>query len=399
MTDKRPDEFGGDAADDDTASMEILDPETLSASKVERGSTAQYEPDEAISRAATSETAAQAVSEPSPARAGGGLLPFVALIASLAAFACSGVLLWQYRQFYVSLADADAQAQAALERVRAAAQVSDGAIADLDTNVATQQRELLDFEARLESVPGQFADVQRRIDAIQGGSFDARNQWLEAEAQWYLSVANSELQLGGRFENALTALRLADDRLRETGDPGLAGVREQVAAEILALESVRLVDVEGLAHSLSRLAQRVADLPLRTGPVSAGGTEAPVDEQEPGLQRLWSSVKSAFSNIVTVERRDAPIVAALSAEEMRLIRRQLGVELQSARLALVGAEAEIFRASLQQAAVLLREDFDGSAAEVEGGLRLVESLLDLDIAPTPPDISRSLYALRARGAQ
>ena len=64
----------------------------------------------------------------------------------------------------------------------------------------------------------------------------------------------------------------------------MAGVREQVAAEILALESVRLVDVEGLAHSLSRLSQRVAELPLRTGAVTADGTEAAAEEQPGDVQ-------------------------------------------------------------------------------------------------------------------
>jgi uncharacterized protein HemX len=358
--------------------MEILDPEIPSASD--------------------HPSAAESATESTPVeRRSGSLLLFVALAASLAAFACSGVLLWQYRQFYVSLADADVAAEAALERVRAAAQVSDNAREDLDAAVATQQRELRDFRARLESVPGQFADVQRRIDALQGGSFDARSQWLEAEAAWYLSVANSELQLGGRFENALTALRLADDRLRETGDPGLAGIREQLAAEILALESLRLLDVEGLAHSLARLSERVVQLPLRTAASASSDGDAAADEAEPGLGRLWSSVKNAFANIVTVERRDEPLVAALTAEEARLIRRQLSIELQAARLSLLDGAAGIFRASLEQAAALLREEFDPEAADVEGGLRLVESLLELDIAPTPPDISRSLYALRARG--
>jgi len=159
---------------------------------------------------------------------------------------------------------------------------------------------------------------------------------------------------------------------------------------------VRLVDTEGLAHSLSRLNARVGELPLRaagSGHVPA----APDGETEPGLERLWSSVKDAFAGIITVERRDESVRAELSAAEVRLIRRQLGIELQAARLALIGGEAEVFRASLEQASVLLREEFAAESADVEGGLRLLESLLALDIAPPPPDISRSLNALRARG--
>lgn len=367
MTDERPDVDAGDAAEDDTVSMaaDISDAEPTTT----------------------------------PTRRRGSLMSLVALVAAFAALACSGVLFWQYRQFYVSLADADAQAQASLERVRAAATVSEQSIEDISGSVDEQSLQLVDLRDRLDALPGEFSRLQQRVDAIQGGSFDARNQWLEAEAEYYLSVANSELQLGGRWENALAALRLADDRLREAGDPGLATVRAQIADDILAIESVRLTDIEGTAHSLSRLGARVDQLPLRIGSAEQPSTTGAADEPEPGLERLWSGIRDAFSSIVQIERTDEPLAAALTAEEARLIRRQLSAELQTARLALVGGESAVFVASLERSDELLRAEFDLAAADVEGALRLLESLSDLNIAPQAPDISRSLYALRARGAQ
>ncbi|MGD8324846.1 MAG: uroporphyrinogen-III C-methyltransferase [Gammaproteobacteria bacterium] len=364
MSDERPEAGSGDAAEDDTVSMPAISPEADPSAET---------------------------------RSRGSLTSLIALVAALAAFACSGVLLWQYRQFYVTLADADSEAQAGLERVRAAARGAENTMEQLSGTVDRNTLALRDVNARLDVLPGQFAELQRRIDNLQGGSFDVRNQWLEAEAEYYLSLANAELQLGGHWDTALAALRLADDRLRETGDPALAPVRELIADDILAVESVRLVDIEGLAYSLSRLGGRVSQLPLRAGPQSLGSDATDPESGEPGLGRLWSSIRDAFTSIVRVERRDEPIVAALTAEETRLIRRQLSVELQTARLALVSAQQEMFSASLEHAATLLREDFDVDAPDVEGGLRLLESLLELDVDPATPDISRSLNALRARG--
>ncbi|MGD8810373.1 MAG: uroporphyrinogen-III C-methyltransferase [Gammaproteobacteria bacterium] len=364
MSDERPEDVAGDAADDDTVSMQAIEPEPA-------GPTA----------------ASRSVS----------LLATIAVAAALASVVFCGILFWQYRAFDASLADADEQAQAALERSRIASEASADALERLERDIEQNAQALRALDDRLESVPGRFADVERRMDAIVGGSFDARNEWLAEEASYYLGAANSELQLGGRWDNALAALRLADERLREIGDPGLAAVREQIADEIIALESVRLVDIEGLAHSLSRLSARVSELPLRVAGQNDAAEPDGVSEPEAGLARLWSSITSAFSGIVRVERRDESALAALSVDEQRLIRRQLSVELQTARLALVSGEAAIFRSSLEHAGQLLREDFDAGAGSVEGGLRLVESLLDLDIAPTPPDISRSLAMLRARG--
>lgn len=362
MSDERPEDVAGDTPDDDTVSMQAIEPEPESVAP----------------------------------HSGRSLLPAIALATAVLAVAASGVAMWQYRQSLESLRAADSAAQTTLERVQAAATDSEAARERLQTAVDDNLRELRGVRDRLEALPGRFVDIERRIDAIQGGSFDARTQWLEAEAAYYLGVANAELQLGRRWGNALTALRLADGRLRAIGDPGLAGVREQLAAEILALESVRQVDTEGLAHSLSRLSARAAALPLRAGD-RGDESAAAASQEEPGFGRLWSSVRNAFSSIVTVERRDDSIRAQLSVAEERLIRRQLSVELQTARLALISGEGAIFRTSLEQAATLLRNDFDAGSADVEGGLRLVESLLELDIDPSPPDISRSLSALRARG--
>jgi len=367
MSDERPEDLATDPADEDTVSMQALGP---------------------------------APADPSPARSSSLLPAVVALAVALAAIVLSGLLYWQARGLSASLIDAQGNARVALERSEAVARASEEAVERLEESVAQSiarnAQSVRGLDDRLESIPGRFADVERRIDAIAGGSFGARNEWLVAEAAYYLGVANSELQLGRRWNNALAALRLADERLREVGDPGLGGVREQIAEEILALESVRLVDVEGLAHSLSRLAARVGELPLRAAAADGGESEEGAQE-EPGLGRLWSSIENAFSGIVRVERRDESALAVLSTQEQRLIARQLSVELQTARLALVNGEAGMFTASLEHAADLLREDFALNDPAVEGGLRLVESLLELDVAPTPPDISRSLAMLRARG--
>ena len=116
---------------------------------------------------------------------------------------------------------------------------------------------------------------------MQGGSFDARGDLLRSEAEYYLTIANTELTLAGNWENEVTALELADGRLAELADPRLAPVREAIAAEVQAVEAVRLPDVEGLIFSLSRLADRVDDLPLRADlPTNFADRKESLDEAE-----------------------------------------------------------------------------------------------------------------------
>ena len=323
------------------------------------------------------------------------LTPLFALAFAVLAAIMAGFLWWQYRQFYVSLDAADAATAAALERVRAdLRQLADG-LDDLDAETSADRAALAETERRLGTVPGRFAVLEQRVDAMQGGSFDARSQWLRAEAEYYLALANTELGLARRWDNAIAALELADDRLRQLADPALSAVRAEIADELIALRSVRLADIEGLVFSLAQLARRVDDLPARAAaPENYASGSAALDDAEPGLERLWQQLKAALAGIVRVERRDTPVAVVFSAEELALARRQLILELEMARLGALRGQAEVFLGSLSAARGLLERDFDTASASVEGAMTLLEELERFDVAPAPPDISGSLSLLR-----
>jgi uncharacterized protein HemX len=220
---------------------------------------------------------------------------------------------------------------------------------------------------------------------------------LRAEAEYYLTVANTELTLTGDFETAVTALELADGRLAEIGNPELAPVREAIAGELLALKSLRLPDIEGIVFSLGRLASRADELPLRADlPVTLAVAADTQLDAEPGLARLWLAVKGTLLDLVRVERRDDPVPQALSAAERALARNRVELELELARVAALRGDEQAFLSGLEVAMTVLERDFDVTAAEVEGALRLLGELRSFDIAPNRPDISGSLSLLRAQ---
>lgn len=330
-----------------------------------------------------------------PARRGAAtFLAVLALVVALGTAATSYYVWSRQQASYTALADQDAGTSAGLAQARESIDDLEAKLTDVDGRVEAGRRSLLDVGDRLDDVPDELAALTRRIDALQGGTFDSRQRWLLAEADYYLSLANSELTLADRWDNAITALDLADRRLRELALPELAPVREAIADELLALRSVRLPDLDGIAFSLNRLAERVDSLPLRAGLPQRYGTAPPADTSEPGLTRLWNSAKEALSSLIRVERRDEPVPTALSAEEGALARRELAVELQLARVAIVRRDAQAFAVSLDAATALLKRDFDVSAAEVGGALSLLDELGAIEIAPARPDISGSLSALR-----
>jgi uroporphyrin-III C-methyltransferase len=321
----------------------------------------------------------------------------VALLLAFLAVMVAGMLWWQYRQFYVSLDETDAAAAEALARVRAEQRALQDGLQDVDADVAALRQSSTSLGERLDAVPGRLMEIEQRLDAVQGGSFDARAELLRSEAEYYLGVANTELELTRNFESAVTALELADGRLAELGNAELAPVRDAIAGELLALRSLRLPDIEGIVFSLGRLSARADELPLRGNLPLNLGSEADAElDVEPGIGRLWLAIKSTLLDLIRVERADDPVPQALSAAERQLARRQLQIELELARIAALRADEQAFVSGLETSITLLRRDFDSAAADVEGALALLGELRAFDVNPERPDISGSLNLLRAR---
>jgi uroporphyrin-3 C-methyltransferase len=326
-----------------------------------------------------------------------------ALVLALIAIGVAGMLWWQYRAFYVSLNQTDASTAQSLERVRAEQRSLQDGLKDVTEDVDTLRERGASVSDRLDALPSRFVDLEQRLDAVQGGSFDARGALLRSEAEYYLTVANTELTFARNWDNAIKALELADGRLAEIGNPELAPVRDAIAGELLALKSVRLPDIEGLLFSLGRLAARVDELPMRADPSEGHSAEraAAVSSAEPGLARLWISIKQMLLGLVRIERRDSPVPQALSAAERALGRRELEIELEVARTSALRAQAQAFQSALDRSLAVLERDFDTDSGDVDGARALLREMRNLDVDPKRPDISGSLNQLRqiAAGAR
>ena len=326
--------------------------------------------------------------------------PYVAVVLAftIALFAAgaAGFLLWQYRQFELVLdqvySDTTASLQAVLNNVRLVEdRMTDLAAANEATRGLTT-----DLGGRVDALPGRLLDLEQRLNATLGISEDARRRWLRTEVEYYLTVANVELTLAGRWDNATNALMFADEKLVDLANPALSGVRERIAAELRALRDVRLPDIEGLSYTLGGLTESGRTLPLlSTVPENYTAERDAPEETVSGLTRAWLSLKNAVMGMVSIERRDDSITRSLSTEEQALVRQQLELELVLARLSLVSGQSEVFRQSVLAAEELLARHFDMEEVAVESAIALLNELAELDIDPERPDISGSLSLLRS----
>ena len=308
----------------------------------------------------------------------------------------AGYLRWQYLQFYKVLDQTYSDTTISLQVVLASARAVEDRMVELVTANEATRGLATDVGERVSTLPGRLLDLEERLNALQGVPEDARRRWLRTEVEYYLTVANVELTLAGRWDNAMSALLFADEKLLDLANPVFSGVRERIAAELAALRAVRLPDVEGLSHALGGLTKSGRTLPLLSTLPSNFTVDREVpDEAASGLARLWLSLKNAVAGMVSIERRDELVVRSLSTEEQALLRQQLELELLLARLSLVSGQSEVFRLSVVAAEELLARHFDTGQVAVESSIALLREMALLDIAPERPDISGSLSLLRS----
>lgn len=348
------------------------------------------------------------------AKPGGGVATSIAWLALFLALLSVAALGYLYLEKYRA-ADAVSDASAVIGEHRRATEeqleTAQNALSDMRDELAQLQAGDTDKDAVLESLQGEIddlgetaeqldsiaprlANLERSIAAMQGFSVDNRNTFLLAEAEYYMQIANAQLQLAANPELASMALTQADDRLAQIGDPALLEVRRAVADEQAALEVMEKPDVAGVALTLASLARVVDSLPIRQSSAEGGPADDSDARDASGMQRAWGAVKGAVSGLVTYTPPSDAEAPLLVPQAEPMLRSNLALQLQAARLALLRGEQALFEQSIDDANQWLADYFDNKAEPVRSARQTLDDIKDDYSKVAAPDISTSLRLLR-----
>ena len=327
-------------------------------------------------------------------------LALLAAVLALAGVAYTMFEDWRSARGADQGASALAEVRSQIAGVNDALSRLDEALADLestDAGVAGQleflQQDIDNRLQLLDSLPPRMSNMESAVAMLQGASAGARNNWLLAEAEYYMQIANAQLQLAGNPDLAALALRMADERIVQLADPAFTGVRRALADELAALDGMEKPDIEGITLMLASLARVVEGLPLLQV-VAASADDEPVDPELSGVDRAWASVKGAVSGLVRITGPDQGAMPLLTPEAEYFLRTNLTLQLQAARLALLRGEQAVFAQSLEDASAWLEEYFDAESAPVSSALQTIDEIRGGMVAVSKPDISGSLRLLR-----
>ena len=359
--------------------------------------------DEAADEAAEDTADAKIIPPAREPKQRGNGVAWLALLLSLAALGAAGYtfyLDWQGGDDNtVNAAVTGLESQLATNR-RSVAELADRVDAiNVGETATTADVEALRAELderilSLNSLPTRMSTLESSIASLAGVSTSARNTWLLAEAEYYLQIANAQLQLANNPSLASMALSMADERVMQIADPALTDVRRAISDELAALDIMEKPDIAGATLTLASLARVVESLPLARAAVADTPGGASIDTEQSGLDRAWTSMKSAVSGLVKVTPPDEDKRVMLTTDGEYFLRNNIALQLQSARLALLRGEQEVFEQSLDDTSALLGEYFDADSAQVASTRETLAEIRGNVFTTSAPDISQSLRLLR-----
>jgi uroporphyrin-III C-methyltransferase len=246
------------------------------------------------------------------------------------------------------------------------------------------------MDATRKELNDKMLQLQRQLGKTRG-------DWLVADAEYLLSVANERLHLIGDVNTTKAALEAADQRLRESGDSGTIKVREAIAKELASLQGLAQPDLVGLYASIQALQGDVAKLALAlpyAGKPLASPEEARSENAKSAeSNELLSTAIQELQGIVTIRHSESNVKEILTEEQAEFIREQLRVKLEMLKVALAHQYDDLYQATLKDVKDWLEKHFnksdeaklfDGELSRLQG-VRLKNQL---------PDISQSLKLLR-----
>ena len=326
------------------------------------------------------------------------LVALLALLIALAALASTAYIGWRGK----ALEDSQLALQSGQEQLQSQMARQQARLTETIQSLSPVDQQIQGLQQRNDRLLNRIDVLSRHVRDIAGSH---RDGWQLAEVEYLLRLANQKLLMTADVISATALLQDADTILLELDDYSLFPVREALAEDLAVLRMVPHLDQEGTYLRLSALSRRVNGLPTlqpesyKTITVE-GKTETPATGAEDSnwqttvvnmLKNTWNSFTSLFR--FTADRT-TPVTPLLNAEEDLLMRQNLRLLIEQAKLALLAREQGIYDDSLQQAQRWVERYFEMAGDASRGMIEELQALSSVTVSPTLPNINRALDAIK-----
>lgn len=396
MTEKNTDKPNTDKPD--------AEPPSKSASKPARATKAASAK---TAKSAPSESSDQSTKTPPPPRR--SVTGVIALVGVLVIGGLAGAGGWFLYERVASLsaeqagfADQSALATLRSEQSERLGELQ-GRLNGLSDNLDNRLESMARLENRFEDQVEARDALADRVDQLFRRMQSETDDWREAEAAYLAGIAVNRVRFNRDISGALEALEAADRLLAGLGGAGIDG-REAIARATDRLLDAERADTAAIMTGLSRTADRLADLPLAEGIERRQAREAddPAPRETTGwrgrLERAWTQLRTGLEGLVTVSR-DRQVEPLPDPEARFLLQQNLTLQIESARLAALRGNADVYRDAVARIDGWIAAYFDSASKPVTDARATLAELRGLRVDSARPAIADDLEPLLESGGQ
>ena len=301
------------------------------------------------------------------------------------------------QQLRQQLADAqqamDADFEAQLARLRDSEAALQQTMADVD---AAEQRDEQRLNRLQQQISRDMQDVSGVVTALQGQVANLQRRdlrWLSAEAAYLMRLAQRKLVMEADVASTLLLLNTIDELLAQQESVLATTAQQNVQQDIRALQETRLPNRVAVAEQLIALGDRLQQLSFASSQQDAYVDGVQQQWQQgrtnaDGAQQSWLNAALDLLRTVFVWREvDRSQPAFLQPDQEQLLKQQMMLQLEQARLAVVQADEAMYQQALRQLGNVITRYADEGNARADALLAEIETLSQAQLSAQLPDLS------------
>lgn len=287
--------------------------------------------------------------------------------------------------------------QAQVELLESSASLLEQAMSELQQQEQQGARQLQELrqgvDRQLQDTRMVVGTLQRQLTSLQ----QRDTRWLNAEAAYLMRLANYKVTVEHDTQTAVQLLQTIERLLADQLDPAARSALGSVANDREALQNVNVPDKLDLSRQIDVLLQKLDTISIaaaREQIYQQGIETAQQQTSAVAQQQGWSAALIDLLRSIFVWRRSQPSeLEFLAPDQETMIKQQIRLQFEQARMAVVQTNQQLFVQSLQQVEAGLTRHFVQESEAARELLAEVERLRAQQIEPQLPELSGSLVLI------
>ncbi|MFT5209446.1 MAG: uroporphyrin-3 C-methyltransferase [Flavobacterium sp.] len=240
-------------------------------------------------------------------------------------------------------------------------------------------------------------ELDRALSSFKQSRGSSSEDWLLAEAEYLIRLANQRIKMEQDAVGALALLSSADEIIQDAKGVIAYDVRMRLAEDMAKLRTIGDLDTDGIFVKIGALINQVNHLEqknLQFLPLEMENRIEGTQDIMGGVMRILNNIGARIASLVDYRNDGTVVTPILPPKEDYYLRQNLVMKMQHAQLALLRRNQSIYDSSLNDSLVWIDQYFDPEHGVTLAMSETIQSLRTVRIEEDVPDISASLTEMR-----